>query len=233
MNEQILDHGDNNTVNQQKRSGMATASLICSLILCCPIVTLVGVILGIVALLRIRSSNLSGKGLAWGGIIIGVVATTLSSLFIAFAVNMAFDILEQTQTSVTGALESGIQGDIAGFREEFSAGAISGSDEEIKIFVDTLTSRYGNFDKAVIDMEAMQDGQQSSGDQAEMPMQLVFETKTVSSTVLILFVPGGDSFLDIQIQCLLIHDPENGELAFPIASQCGSAIPPVNPTDEN
>ena len=52
--EQIIDLDEQNRISDKQRCGMATASLICSLILCCPIVTLVGVILGIVALIKIR-----------------------------------------------------------------------------------------------------------------------------------------------------------------------------------
>jgi len=224
MSEQIIDLGEQNTVPQQKRSGLATASIICSVMICCPIVTLVGVILGIVALLRIRGSQKAGRGLAWAGIIIGLVTTTLSSLLIAFVANAAFEVLEQTPKLVTTAIESGINGDIEAFRTEFSFDAVSANDEEVTTFIETITSRYGTFDEAVIDMQAMQGGQQSSKEQAEIPLQLVFETQTISSTVVIDIAQGKESWVDVKIQCLLIHDSEKGDLAFPFASQCGTTI---------
>ena len=224
MSEQIIDLGEQNTSTQQKRSGLATASLICSLIVCCPIVTIVGVILGIVALFRIRSSGMTGRGLAWSGIIIGLLTTIVSSLIIAFIASAAMEVLDQTPKLVTTAIQSGIDGDVEAFRAEFSFEAASAQDEEVATFIETLTSRYGTFDEAVIDMAAMQGSQESSNGQAELPMQLVFETQSVSSTVVIDIGQSEESWIDVKIQCLSIHDSEKGDLAFPIASQCGTTI---------
>lgn len=224
MSEQIIDLGEQQTTLEKKRSGVATASLICSLIICCPLVTLVGVILGIVALFRIRGSQMTGRGLAWSGIVIGVVTTTLTTLFIVIAANAVFKILEQTPKLVTTAIESGVHGDLEGFRSEFSLGAVAANDAEVSAFISELASRYGTFDEAVIDMAAMQ-GRESSNQQAEIPLQLVFETKTVPSTVVIVIGQSEETWLDVKIQCLLIHDSEKGDLAFPLASQCGTAIP--------
>jgi hypothetical protein len=204
---------------------MATASLICSLILCCPIVTLVGVILGIVALLKIRGSAMSGRGLAWAGIIIGILTTTLTTLFMIIAINIGLGVLEQTPESVTTAIKAGITGDIEKFRMEFTHDAVAASDDEITSFLETITTRYGVFDEAVIDMATLQAGQQpSTGEGEELPIQLVFETKTISAIAVFTVAKGTDSLIDVQIQCLLIRDPENGDVAFPLASQCGSSV---------
>ena len=227
MSEQIIDLGAQHTSLQKTRSGLATASLICSLIICCPVATLVGVILGIVALLKMRGSQMTGRGLAWAGIIVGVLATVFSTLFIVFAANAAMSVLDETPKAVTTALKAGISGDVQSFRSEFAHDAVSANDKEVSAFIATLTSRYGTFDEAVIDMQAMQVGQQSSNDQAEIPLQLVFETKTIPATVTILIQPNKENLLTIEIrlQCLLVHDSDKGDVAFPQASQCGSAIP--------
>ena len=224
MTEQIIDLDEQNRISDKQRCGMATASLICSLILCCPIVTLVGVILGIVALLKIRGSAMSGRGLAWAGIIIGILTTTLTTLFMIIAINVGLGVLEQTPESVTTAIKAGITGDIEKFRMEFTHDAVAASDDEITSFLETITTRYGVFDKAVIDMATMQAGHQPSGDEPELPIQLVFETKTISAIAVFTVAKGTDSLIDVQIQCLLIRDPENGDVAFPLASQCGSSV---------
>ena len=224
MTEQIIDLDEQNRISDKPRCGLATASLICSLILCCPIVTLVGVILGIVALLKIRGSAMSGRGLAWAGIIIGILTTTLTTLFMIIAINVGLGVLEQTPESVTTAIKAGITGDIEKFRMEFTHDAVAASDDEITSFLETITTRYGVFDKAVIDMATMQAGQQPSGDEPELPIQLVFETKTISAIAVFTLAIGTDSLIDVQIQCLLIRDPENGDIAFPLASQCGSSV---------
>lgn len=234
MTEQIIDLDEQNRISDKPRCGMATASLICSLILCCPIVTLVGVILGIVALLKIRGSAMSGRGLAWAGIIIGILTTTLTTLFMIIAINVGLGVLEQTPESVTTAIKAGITGDIEKFRMEFTHDAVAASDDEITSFLETITTRYGVFDKAVIDMATMQAGQQPSGDEPELPIQLVFETKTISAIAVFTVAQGTDSLIDVQIQCLLIRDPENGDVAFPLASQCGSSVSETDTkTDEN
>ena len=224
MTEQIIDLDEQNRISDKQRCGMATASLICSLILCCPIITLVGVILGIVALLKIRGSAMSGRGLAWAGIIIGILTTTLTTFFMIIALIAGLSILEQTPESVTTAIKAGITGDIEKFRMEFTHDAVAASDDEINSFLETISTRYGVFDKAVIDMATMQAGQQPSGDEPELPIQLVFETKTISAIAVFTVSKGTDSLIDVQIQCLLIRDPENGDVAFPLASQCGSSV---------
>ena len=224
MTEQIIDLDEQNRISDKPRCGMATASLICSLILCCPIVTLVGVILGIVALMKIRGSAMSGRGLAWAGIIIGILTTTLTTLFMIIVLILTLGVLEQTPESVTTAIKAGITGDIEKFRMEFTHDAVAASDDEITSFLETITTRYGVFDKAVIDMATMQAGQQPSGDEPELPIQLVFETKTISAIAVFTVAKGTDSLIDVQIQCLLVRDPENGDVAFPLASQCGSSV---------
>jgi hypothetical protein len=229
MNEQIIDIHDTGTVTNN-RSSMATASLICSLILCCPIVTLVGIILGIVALVRIRGSEMSGRGLAWAGIVIGILTTSLTTIFIIIAMNIGFGVLEQTPESVTTAIKAGMTGDIVTFRSEFTHDAVAASDDEITSFLELISTRYGVFDKAVIDMATMQAGQQPSGDEPEIPIQLVFETKTISAVTVFTVVEGAESLVDVQISCLLIRDPENGDTAFPLASQCGSSISETDTT---
>ena len=61
---------------EQKTSGLAIASLVCSLIICCPLTTLIGPFLGLAAVLTIGSNPArKGKGLAMAGIIIGIFAT--------------------------------------------------------------------------------------------------------------------------------------------------------------
>lgn len=58
-------------------SGLAVGSLICSLILCCPGLGLIGVILGLAAIPGTGAGRKSGRGLAVAGIIIGLLSTAL------------------------------------------------------------------------------------------------------------------------------------------------------------
>lgn len=69
---------------------MAIASLVCSLAspLCCSVLSLVGIILGVVALNQIKQTGEQGRGLALAGIIIGVALVVLTA--IALVVYVAF-----------------------------------------------------------------------------------------------------------------------------------------------
>lgn len=56
-----------------KTSGLAIAALVCGVAFCVPLAPLVGIVLGIVALSKIKNSNgrLTGQGLAIAGICVG------------------------------------------------------------------------------------------------------------------------------------------------------------------
>ncbi len=60
-----------------RTSGLAVASLVCSLIFCIPLLGLIGAIMGIAALGATKRPGVRGRGLAIGGIIAGVLVTFL------------------------------------------------------------------------------------------------------------------------------------------------------------
>ena len=60
-----------------KTSGLAVASLVCSLILCIPLLGLVGAILGIASLGATKRPGVRGRGLAVAGILVGLLATVV------------------------------------------------------------------------------------------------------------------------------------------------------------
>ncbi|WP_279101813.1 DUF4190 domain-containing protein [Gordonia bronchialis] len=84
---------------EQKTNGLAIASLVCSVLGCCGILAIAGVVLGFVARKQIAESNgtQSGDGLALAGIIVGAVFIVLGILW--FILNLAFGI----GTSVYGS----------------------------------------------------------------------------------------------------------------------------------
>lgn len=66
--------GYSNLPSRQPTSGLAVGSLVCSLIVCCiPVTSVVGVILGFCALPGINSGKAKGKGVAYAGIVIGLL----------------------------------------------------------------------------------------------------------------------------------------------------------------
>ena len=68
--ESPFDAGD---PGEQKISGLAIGSLVCSLICCVPVTTIPGILLGIWAMVSIGNNPArKGKGLAVAGIMLGV-----------------------------------------------------------------------------------------------------------------------------------------------------------------
>lgn len=62
-----------------KTSGLAVTALILSLVLCLPVLPLIGAILGLAALGATRKPNMKGHGLAVGAIIAGLLITLLQA----------------------------------------------------------------------------------------------------------------------------------------------------------
>jgi uncharacterized membrane protein len=62
-------------------NGLATASLVCSVVgLCCGIGSIVGIVLGFIALNQIKQTGQAGHGLALAGVIVGAASLILSVL---------------------------------------------------------------------------------------------------------------------------------------------------------
>lgn len=83
-----------NNVNQgPKTNGLAIAGFVCSLIgfLCCTISAVVGLILSIIGLNKIKTTGENGRGLAIAGIILGAIGVVVSiiSTIIIFGANAA------------------------------------------------------------------------------------------------------------------------------------------------
>ena len=76
-----------NFKNRQNTSRMATASLIFGLLFFIPLAPILALIFGIASLSSIKKNNLNGKGMALGGIILGlffILATALICIYFFF-----------------------------------------------------------------------------------------------------------------------------------------------------
>ncbi|MBT4531055.1 MAG: DUF4190 domain-containing protein [Phycisphaerae bacterium] len=202
-----------------QRSKLAIASLICSLIFCCPVVTIFGPILGIVALLKIKSSHLLGKKLAIAGIFLGVITTVLSCWGGYYVYSKAKGILGDVTQTASEVITASYSHDFEEVRKNFSSQNSAVSDEEIDEFANLLLSRYGSFDSVVVDWEADDQDLQPSGQITPMPVILVFETESVHGTLMFEIVPGGD-FVEAKFCCIKIDDTTHGDIIFPKDSQC-------------
>ena len=202
----------------QERSGLATAALICSLIICCPIPTVVGPILGIIALVTLRGR--SGKGFAWTAIVVGLISTILWVSAAIVFVGMAKRFIEQVGEVTTTTIQAGYDGDFVAFRKDLARSSVALTDEEIASFIEELQSRYGKFDSAVMNLEDQDQSLKPSGNEAPIPVRFIFETTDVSADILMEFVPSGSFDIDIKIGCIRLYDSKNGALIFPKGSSC-------------
>ncbi|MGA3066973.1 MAG: DUF4190 domain-containing protein [Tepidisphaeraceae bacterium] len=88
---------------QQQPNGMAVASLVCGLILCLPIASLMAVIFGVIALNKTKDPQVGGKGMAIAGTALGGVGILLVPLmFLTImlpAINAGRDAANRVQSA--------------------------------------------------------------------------------------------------------------------------------------
>ena len=199
-------------VEPPRTSGLAISSLVCSLIFCCPLTTIIGPILGMIAFVTIGSNpNRRGKGLAITGIILGILMTALQSWagFLLYS-KLILPVLEGPKT----VLVAGFANDISGFRGGLAGGGAGVSDEEIKEFIDELRSRYGEFSST--EMDPSQSPPTAFGQQIIMYSYLLhFSDSTVTADVeMVIADPQTGQFV-LKPGVMTIWDQEKGDLSFP------------------
>ncbi len=207
------------------RSGLAITALVFSLIICCPITTIIGPILGVIALIRMRGKqHISGKGFAWSAIVVGIIATVLWAIASIFIAKFATEFVEQTKRVSTETIQAGYDGDYDTFRSHLARSSSKVTDVEIKTFIELLNERFGTFDTAFLNMEEQNQEIQSTNQEAPIPIRFIFETKDTTGYIVFEFVPSKNFDYEMQIGCIKIRDSENGDIIFPPDSICA----PVN-----
>lgn len=206
------------------RSGLAVTALVFSLIVCCPITTIIGPILGVISLVRMKSKpHISGKGFAWSAIIVGIIATVLWAIASMFIAKFATEFIEQTKRVSTETIQAGYDADYDTFRSHLSRSSSKVTDSEIKTFIELLQERFGTFDTAFFNMEEQNQEIQSTNQEAPIPIRFIFETKDTTGYIVFEFVPGKNFDYEMQIGCIKIRDSENGDIIFPLDSICAPA----------
>ena len=206
-----------------QRSGLATTAMVCSFIVCCPITTIVGPILGLIALISLKGKpHISGKGFAWTAIIVGLISTILWVVIGFFVGRMAIQFIQQAGEVTTTTIQAGFDKDYTTLRAGLAQSSSDVSDEEIGQFVNELESRYGTFDSAIMNLEEQDQIQalEPTANEVPLPMQLIFETTTISADVLMQVIPGSSFELELKLGCIRITDEKHGDLVFPKGSAC-------------
>jgi hypothetical protein len=197
----------------QKMSGLAIASLVCSLLFCCPLATIPGVLLGIGALVSIGSNPMRrGKGIAITGIALGILFTVGQALTFPPAFRMARDTFVLMQSGPGEALAAGFSGDDAGFRARFFKAGSQASDADVQAFIAALRARYGEFVAAF----PLQSNQPPFGQTViTMKYSLQFDRATVTADVELVFADPATGEWAAKLGSILVSDPDEGDLTFP------------------
>ncbi len=198
-------------LDAQKTSGLAVGSLVCSLILCCPITTIVGPLLGVGALIQIGGNPaLKGRRIALAAILLGVVFT-LGQAGVCYR---GYDVFVRPyMTGPAAALTAGFSGDLAAFRSEFDPAAAKATDAQISEFIEALRGRYGEFVSCRFDAPNAPPPQ--FGD-PHVPFRYVLEfaDKSVEAEAVYAFADEATGLV-MKWGSITVLDPDLGDLTFP------------------
>ncbi len=196
----------------QKTSGLAVGSLVCSLILCCPITTIVGPLLGVGALLQIGGNPaLKGRRIALAAILLGVVFTLGQAWFWYWSITT---FVRPYMTGPAAALTAGFSGDLAAFKSEFEGAAAKATDAQITEFIDQLRGRYGEFVSCRFDADNAPPP--TFGDpRVPFRYRLTFTDKSpVEAEAVFAFADETTGFV-LKWVSITVFDPDLGDLTFP------------------
>lgn len=201
-----------------KTSGMAIASLVCSLICCLPITTIPGAVLGLVAMFSIRGNPArKGMGLAVTGLVLGVIFTAIQAVVYPTAFEYFAKWMELVEEGPEPALTSGFAGNVGDFKAQFHGPGATASDAEVQAFIDELRGRYGEFVSARLDEQQVQQGQRGGFGQTALPFPYIleFDNATVECETEIVFSdPQTGGFL-FNIGHITVYDEDLGDLHYP------------------
>lgn len=206
-----LDAGEPGEQPRTGVSGMAIAALGTSMAVCCPLLPLAGMLLGLRALIEIRAHpQRGGRNMARAAIWIGAIAFLgWVVLLVWWNGNVRTALLHGPQE----ALRAGMTGDLAAFRGEFIGPGSTADDTRVQTFIAALSSRYGTFVSAAQDDSAPAPTQ-SGGRDVVIPYVLTFDRgdPPVKAEVHILLFA---KLLSPRLQSIIVKDAERGDLAYP------------------
>lgn len=132
-----------------RTSALAIVSLVCSLIFCCPLTTLLGPLLGLIAIAMIGGNPArKGKGLAVVAILIGAMLTAgwAGMIYIGYT-----RLHLPTQVGPLPEIQALQDGDYDSFRGSTFGGLAAMSDDELRAFAEEIESRYGRLTNSYFD----------------------------------------------------------------------------------
>ncbi len=199
----------------RRTSGLAVASLVCSLVCCIPALPAIGAILGLGSLVAMgRNVMLRGRGLAIAGIVLGVLMTVGHVVVIPWLIRGGLFVANGPHL----ALSAGVSGDVAAFKSNFHGAGATAPDAEAQAFLEAITARYG----AIQGFGPPQQMGSTPGDPV-VPFRYsaTFANGTVDVDVEIAFSDKQTGGFFYKINSIAIRDPDKGDLSYPPASGGG------------
>ncbi len=199
----------------QRVSKLAITSLVLSVIFCCPLTTLAGLVTGAIAVFAtIRDRTLSGRWIAVLAIVIASLATIGQVVVGVKGYNTVFvPVFTGPQT----AFLAGDHGDLAAFQQCFAATAADGNDSEnAQAFLTELKARYGAFASAALDTTTGPSQAPAAGQDFVGDYQLDFANGRMRATCAI-ELASATGALSLKLRSVVIHDADKGELRYPPA----------------
>lgn len=207
----------------QSASRLAITSLILSLVFCCPLTTLAGIVTGVIAVVfTTRDRALSGRWLAILAIVISLVGTAIQAYVIYEGYQV---VLMPIRTGPQSLLREGEAGNIEAFQSRFEVSSASvNTAENARSFLAEVKDRYGAFTGAALDQGSVPNKMKSPVNDFVSDYQLDFANGRMRATCAIeIFNPKGE--LSMRLKSLVIHDADRGDLSYPPTSKSDAPAP--------
>lgn len=209
MNDAIPEY-DPAEMGARRRSALAVLALVLSVL---PVGSMLAPVLGAVALVQMRRDpRLDGRALAWAGIVVGVVASSLM-LGGAWMQWVAFrHVVEMPRI----AIESAMSGDADRMRAELCKPGSEATSADIRAFGAALRTAFGEFRGLQVDSKPPADAGPPREREVRAPFIATFERGDVPLTVLYESVEGRGFGVGSMLVRRLVFRPAAGpRIVFP------------------
>jgi len=202
---------------------------VCSVILFCLPISVLGGVLGVKALREVRiRPAVRGRGLAMAAIVIALLNIGLWS---AGAVWWHANFRRPMLHGPIEAIRAGQAGDVASFRAGFILDSVP-SDEACAGFLNDLTARYGR----LLAMRQVDDGR-APPDRYQLgsyriPYQMEFETGPIMAEGLFVISTPQEGLV-ARFAWLAVRDPARGDMVFPASAAPEAAALPPDPAHDD
>jgi hypothetical protein len=205
-------------VRPPKLSALAVVALVVAAVPCCPLVNLLGAMLGIAAMGRIQfwRGSLGGRRVAATAIGIGLgLAVLLSAAWMTFSYREQQRLESQMVSSIEGFIRAAEDGRSDTAQQFLRPGIDKGESGDVLAgFGEQMKQRFGSLERVSIA------SQSNSGSllapTIETACVFVFEsTQRTGSAAFQLAITGKSIWPELRLTRLVVDDGESGSLAFP------------------